>query len=186
VRHGFKAQSERRAASARVALGLRPNTPLDPWQYAKHLNVTVLDFEALRLSKQSYRQLTMSDPDSWSAMTIQLNEKFAIVINPVHARTRQRSDLMHELAHIELLHSPARVEVSQTGLLLLSDYSDEQEQEADWFGATLLVPRDGLVRLRVARKTPVEIAAHFGVSEQLCQWRIHTTGVDAQLRLARR
>jgi Zn-dependent peptidase ImmA (M78 family) len=83
--------------------------------------VTVLNFEALRLSKQTHRQLTMSDPDSWSAMTIQLNAKFAIVMNPVHALTRQRSDLMHELAHIELLHSPTRVEVSQTGLLLLSD-----------------------------------------------------------------
>jgi len=186
VRHGFKAQSERSAASARAALGLKPNAPLDPWQYAKHLNVTVLDFEALGLSRQSHRQLTINDPDSWSAMTIQLNGKFAIVMNPRHALTRQRSDLMHELAHIELLHSPVRVEVSQTGLLLLSDYSDEQEQEADWFAAALLVPRDGLVKLRAARKTPAEIAAHFGVSEPLCQWRIHTTGVDTQLRRARR
>jgi len=186
VRHGFKAQSERSSAAARAALGLRSNTPLDPWLYAKHLNVTVLDFDSLVLSKQAQRQLTMDDPDSWSAMTVQLKGKFAIVMNPVHAVTRQRSDLMHELAHIELRHSPARVEVSPTGLLLLSDYSDEQEQEADWFGAALLVPRDGLVKLRAAQKTPAEIATHFGVSEQLCQWRIHMTGVDTQLRRARR
>jgi len=186
VRHGFKAQSERSSAAARAALGLRSNTPLDPWLYAKHLNVTVLDFDSLVLSKQAQRQLTMDDPDSWSAMTVQLKGKFAIVMNPVHAVTRQRSDLMHELAHIELRHSPARVEVSPTGLLLLSDYSDEQEQEADWFGAALLVPRDGLVKLRAAQKTPAETATHFGVSEQLCQWRIHMTGVDTQLRRARR
>jgi len=56
-----------------------------------------------------------------------VDSKFTIVINPSHAITRQRSDLMHELAHIELRHSPARVEVSRSGLLLLSDYSDEQE-----------------------------------------------------------
>lgn len=186
MRHGFKAQSERSAASARAALGLRPNAPLDPWRYAAHLNVTVLDFTKLTLSKQAQRQLTLNDPDSWSAMTIQVNGKFAIVMNPMHAPTRQRSDLMHELAHIELRHTPVRVEVSQSGLLLLSDYSDEQEQEADWFGAALLVPRDGLVKLRAARKTPAEIATHFGVSEPLCQWRIHMTGVDTQLRRARR
>jgi Zn-dependent peptidase ImmA (M78 family) len=54
--------------------------------------------------------------------------KFAIVINPEHAVTRQRVDLMHELAHIELRHSPARVEASDSGLLLLSDYSDEQDR----------------------------------------------------------
>lgn len=186
MRHGFKAQSERSAVAARAALGLRPNAPLDPWLYAKHLSVTVLDFETLVLSKQSYRQLKINDPDSWSAMTIQLNAKFVIVMNPVHALTRQRSDLMHELAHIELCHSPVRVEVSQTGLLLLSDYSDEQEQEADWFGAALLLPREGLIGLRAARKSPAEIAEHYGVSEALCQWRLRTTGVETQMLRARR
>jgi len=121
VRHGFKAQSERSAASARTALGLKPNAALDPWEYAKHLKVTVLDFETLRLSKQTKSQLIIHDPDSWSGMTLQVDGKFSIVLNPRHALTRQRSDLMHELAHIELRHSPARVEVSESGLLLVSD-----------------------------------------------------------------
>jgi Zn-dependent peptidase ImmA (M78 family) len=186
VRHGFKAQSERSAASARTALGLKPIAPLDPWEYAKHLKVIVLEFETLSLSAQTKSQLTIHDPDSWSAMTLQEQSKFIIVLNPRHARTRQRSDLMHELAHIELRHSPARVELSESGLLLLSDYSDEQEQEADWFGAALLLPRDGLVRLRAARKSPTEIAAHYGVSESLCQWRLRTTGVETQMNRAHR
>jgi len=55
---------------------------------------------------------------------------------------------VHELAHIQLRHPPARVEVSETGLLLLSDYFDEQEQEVDWLGAALLLPSEGLVQLR--------------------------------------
>jgi Zn-dependent peptidase ImmA (M78 family) len=186
VRHGFKAQSERSAASARTALGLRLNAPLDPWEYAKHLNVRVLDFEALSLSKQAKSQLTIHDPDSWSAMTLQVDGKFSIVLHPRHPLTRQRSDFMHELAHIELRHAPVRVEVSESGLLLLSDYSDEQEQEADWFGAALLLPREGLVRLRATRKSPAEIAAYYGVSEALCLWRLRTTGVEAQMRRAHR
>ena len=186
MRHGFKAQSERSAALARTALGLKPNAPLDPWAYAEHLHVRVLDFHALILSKQAKHQLTINDGDSWSAMTLKVDSKFTIVINPSHAITRQRSNLMHELAHIELRHSPARVEVSQSGLMLLSDYSDEQEQEADWFGAALLLPREGLVRLRADRKSPAEIAMHYGVSERLCQWRLRTTGVETQMRRARR
>lgn len=36
--------------------------------------------------------------------------------------------------------------MSSTGLLLLSDYSDDQEDEADWLAAALLLPRDALVR----------------------------------------
>ena len=186
MRHGFKAQSERNAASVRTALGLRPNAPLDPWEYAKYLNVRVLDFETLSLSKQAKSQLTVHDPDSWSAMTLQADGKFSIVLHPRHLLTRQRSDLMHELAHIELRHSPVRVEVSESGLLLLSDYSDEQEQEADWFGAALLLPREGLVRLRATRKSPAEIAAYYGVSEALCLWRLRTTGVETQMRRAHR
>ena len=145
----------------------------------------MLDFDKLDLSKQAKSQLTIHDVDSWSAMTLQVDGKFSIVLNP-RALTRQRSDLMHELAHIELRHSPARVEVSGSGLLLLSDYSDEQEQEADWFGAALLLPREGLARLRAARKSPAEIAAHYGVSEPLCQWRLRTTGVETQMRRSHR
>jgi Zn-dependent peptidase ImmA (M78 family) len=186
VRHGFKAQSERSAALARTSLGLKPNAPIDPWNYAKHLAVKVLEFNLLDLSSQAKRQLTITDGDSWSAMTLQADGTFAIVLNPSHALTRQRCDLMHELAHIELRHSPARVEVSESGLLLLSDYSDEQEQEADWFGAALLLPREGLVRLRSARKSAAEIAVHYGVSEALCQWRLRMTGVDTQMRRAHR
>jgi Zn-dependent peptidase ImmA (M78 family) len=148
------------------------------------LKVRVLDFETLGLSKQAKSQLIVHDPDSWSAMTLQVDGKFSIVLHPRHLLTRQRSDLMHELAHIELRHSPVRVEVSESGLLLLSDYSDEQEQEADWFGAALLLPREGLVRLRATRKSPAEIAAYYGVSEALCLWRLRTTGVETQIRRA--
>lgn len=186
MRRGFKAQAERSAAAARESLGLSPNAPIDPWSYAAHLNVRVLDFGKLDLPARAVSQLTVVDGDSWSAMTLQVERTFAIVLNPAHQITRQRNDLMHELAHIELRHTPARVEVSQTGLLLLSDYSDEQEQEADWLAAALLLPRDGLVQLRSAHHSAAEIANRYGVSEALCEWRLRMTGVDIQMRRAYR
>jgi hypothetical protein len=186
VRRGFKAQAERSAAAARDVLGLSPNAPIDPWAYAAHLNVRVLDFCKLGLPTREVSQLTVIDGDSWSAMTLQLKGTFAIVLNPSHAITRQRNDLMHELAHIELGHAPARVEVSENGLLLLSDYSDEQEQEADWLAAALLLPRDGLVQSRSAGHSAAEIANRHGVSEALCAWRLRMTGVDVQIRRAYR
>jgi Zn-dependent peptidase ImmA (M78 family) len=185
VRRGFKAQAERTSASARAALGLASHARLNPFEYADHLKVTILDFGKLDLPAEAVRQLTVLDGDSWSAMTLKVGETFAIVINPAHATTRQNSDLMHEIAHIVLGHVPARVEVSDTGLLLLSDFSDEQEQEADWLGAALLLPRDGLIRLRTAQKTAGEIAAYYGVSTALCEWRLRMTGVDVQMRRSR-
>jgi len=182
LRRGFKAQAERNAAAARAALGFAEFAPLDPWAYATYLNVIVLDFATLGLDAQVERQLLEIDASGWSAMTLQENDTFAVVVNPAHALVRQRSDLMHELSHILLRHVPARVEVAPSKLLLLSDYSDEQEQEADWQGAALLLPRDGLVRLRGRNQSTAEVAEHFGVSISLCEWRLRMTGVDVQIR----
>jgi Zn-dependent peptidase ImmA (M78 family) len=185
LRRGFKTLAEKASASARQVLNLNGIDPLDPWAYAQHLKVSVLDFSSLGLSTDCIRQLTVLDEESWSAMTLKDDRRFAIVLNPAHAVTRQRNDLMHELAHIALKHVPARVDISPTGLLLLSDYSDEQEQEADWYAGALLLPRTGLMFHRSRIKTSLEIAQHYGVSSALCEWRLRITGVDVQLQRAR-
>lgn len=157
--------------------------PLDPWAYAAYLAVRVFDFAALGLEREVIRQLTEIDASSWSALTLQEGDVSAIVINPAHAKVRQRNDLAHELSHILLRHVPARVDISPSKLLLLSDYSDDQEQEADWQAGALLVPRNGLVHLRSRQKKSVaDIAEHFGVSTSLCEWRLRMTGVDVQIR----
>lgn len=182
MRRGFKTQAEDRAAEVRRQLKLGAMAPLDPWAYSAHLGVTILDFTALGLSPKTVHQLTVADCDSWSAMTLKEGDTFGIVLNPAHALTRQRNDLTHELAHIELRHMPARVEVSKSGVLLLSDYSDEQEQEADWHAGALLLPRHALVHHRSNNQSTEAIADHFGVSRALCEWRLRMTGVDVHLR----
>lgn len=182
MRRGFKALAERKAVTARQALGLADDARLDAYEYARHLKVQVTDPKALELSATALHQLLIADAESWSAMTLQDQGTHIIVINSAHAPTRQQADLMHELAHIELEHVAARVEVSKTGVILLSDYSDEQEQEADWLAGALLVPRDGLVQMRARQMSTNAIAGFFRVSEDLCEWRIRMTGVDVQMR----
>lgn len=182
MRHGFKAQAERLSAKARQALGLPLTAPLDPWVYAQHLGVLVLEFGEMELSPECRRRLLRIDQDSWSGMTIREADTTAIVVNPCHARGRQCSTLMHELAHIILKHVPVRVDVSATGMLLLSEYSEESEAEADWLAAAMLLPRDVLMRCRRRGDSVAQIACSFGASEQLCEWRLRMTGVDVQLR----
>lgn len=186
MRRGFKALAERSAVIARSSLGIPDNAPLDAWAFAKHLKVLVVDLADLGLALDAVNQLTVFDGDSWSAMTLQDRGTHLIVINPSHARTRQQSDLMHELSHIQLSHTAARVEISQSGLMLLSDFAEEQEQEADWYAAALLAPRQALVEMRSHRASVAEIATHFRISEALCEWRLRMTGVDVQMRRARR
>ena len=184
MRHGFKAQAERLSLQARETLGLSEVAPLDPWLYAQHIDVVVLDFQEIEISKSCRGQLLHVDNESWSGMTIKEDGITAIIVNPSHSRGRQSSTLMHELAHLLLKHVPARVEVSPTGMLLLSDYSEESEAEADWLAAAMLLPREALIARRRSGETIGDIATVFGTSEQLCEWRLRMTGVDVQLRRA--
>jgi Zn-dependent peptidase ImmA (M78 family) len=185
LRYGFKAHAERISAGARAELGLGECAPLDPVVYANHLGVMMLDFHSLDLTPKSAAQLLNVDLESWSGMTLKVDSTTAILINPSHNKVRQNADLAHELAHFILKHQPASVQVSATGMFLLSDYSDDMESEADWLAAALLLPRQAIMDRRQVGQSSAQIAQAFGVSTSLCDWRLRMTGVEAQLRRRR-
>lgn len=174
------------SAQARQDLGLAPAARLDPWIYADHIGVVVLDLDVIELSVECRQRLLVADSESWSGMTLREDGVTAIVVNPSHSRGRQASTLMHELAHVILKHVPARVDVSTTGMLLLSDYSEDAEAEADWLAAAMLLPRDVLIARRRIGDSISAIAKEFCVSDSLCEWRVRMTGVDVQLKRAQR
>lgn len=186
MRRGFKSESEERAQHARAALGLSELDRLCPFEYAKHLGIPVVFPKDIKLPQEDFCQLTVTDPDSWSGLTMKKGESAFIVLNSAHPRTRQVSTLMHEISHLSLRHVPARIDVSDNGLLLLSEYDSEQEEEADWLGATLLLPRALLLAARIRGETVEAIAKANGVSTVLCNWRLRKTAVDVQLRARRR
>lgn len=185
MRRGFKASCERLAESHRRAIGVRLDDALDPERLAEHLGVAVWRPEEVPgLAPESVRQLVEDDGDSWSAVTLQLRSSRLTIVNSAHAAVRQRSSVAHELAHLILGHRPTRVDVSDEGLLILSSFEGEEEQEADLLAATLLVPRNGLVRAYRRQRDEECLASHFGVSLQLLKWRLRTTGVAIQAKRA--
>lgn len=93
---------------------------------------------------------------------------------------------MHELAHLIIGHKPARLDLTLDGLMILSSYDKQNEDEANWLAAALLLPRDALLLIRRRGMTNDEAAIAFGCSVQMLQFRINTTGVDVQLRRARK
>ena len=186
MRRGFKADSERRSAAARGALGLTAVAKLCPWQYAESLGILVYEANELDLEPRHATQLLVRDPDSWSGMTLFEEGVHVVVLNSSHGRPRRTATLMHELAHIILEHVPAEVNVSPSGLVLLSDYSLEQEEEADWLGAALLLPEAALIEYRGKGSSMEAVAEAFGVSIQLCSWRCRMTGVEKRLAFRRR
>jgi len=186
MRRGFKAEAERKAASARADMGLAATDKLCPWQYAEYLGVLVYEASELDLEPEHASQLLVRDPDSWSGMTLLDEGVHVVVLNSTHLAPRRASTLMHELAHIILEHAPAEVDVSPSGLVLLSDYSTEQEDEADWLGAALLLPEPALILLRSQGYSIEAIAQKFGVSDQICHWRCRMTGVEKRMAFRRR
>ncbi len=182
MRHGFKAQAERFALSARELLGVSSQSPIEPWDYADALGVVVLDFAKLDLVEKHKRRLLEADSESWSGLTLKEGGRHFVVLNPSHTVARQANTLVHELSHIQLGHRAGRVDISDSGMMLLSEYPSDQEDEADWLAGAILAPRDALYARRVRGVGASDIAAEFGVSVQLVEWRLRMTGIDTQLR----
>jgi len=173
------------AAAAREALGLSAIAPLKPEQYATHVGVEILTIDEMGLSEESRCQLLEVDKGSWSGMAIRESGLIGVLVNPTHSPERQASTMMHELSHVVLKHVPVRVDVSSAGILLVSEYSEDDEEEANWLSGALLLPRDALKHYRDKNWSPTKIMAHFGVSQDMYNWRIRMTGVDVQMRRSR-
>ena len=109
-----------------------------------------------------------------------------VIYNPMHSVGRQASNIVHELAHVMLKHEPARVMFSQDEQMATRTFDQQQEDEANWLGWTLLLPRDALVAARRRRMAKAQIAREYGVSENLVRYRLQVTGVDVQMKRPRR
>jgi hypothetical protein len=174
------------AVAARQELGLDELAPLCPWAFAERRGIAVWSPEDLALDASDLAQLTVVDPDSWSGATVRLGSLAGIIVNSAHPKGRQTNTVMHEMSHILLRHVPSHVEVSETGLLLLSDYPQDVEDEANWLAGAMLLPRAALLLHRGRGASVLEIATGFGVSDELCTWRIRMTAIDRQLGIGRR
>jgi Zn-dependent peptidase ImmA (M78 family) len=180
---GFKSWCEKVALQQRRELELAPTDPLDARALAKHLEVLVwLAGEVPGLEGEALRILTRDDADSWSAVTICTGAKDLIILNPTHSAARQASDITHELSHIIIGHEPARVDVTEDGLLILNTYNKTQEDEAKWLSSCLLLPRPALLLIR-ARRIDLGVAANlYGVSLQMLTYRMNVLGLSKTLR----
>ncbi len=186
MRRGFKAWCERTSSEYRQALGLSLAVSLDPLILAEHLNVRVLmPDEVPGVSPKSLIQLKGSDGlATWSAVTITQGGIRLVILNSGHPSTRQANSLAHELAHIILNHTSDDTQWSPEGVLFRNSFDEEQEDEANWLAACLLLPRQGLLQAYRRQPRPDELARHFGVSQKLVNWRLRMTGITRQARRA--
>jgi Zn-dependent peptidase ImmA (M78 family) len=185
-RRGFKSQCERRAVEYRKQLGLHPTAPLSATALAKHLGITVWSTQDIAsLSANDMQLLNNEQDDSWSALTMRVGTSNLVLFKPVSSAGRRNSVIMHELSHIILGHELAEACILEDGSLVPGNFSQDQEDEADWFAGTLLLPRPALLFIQ-SRRTASQLACErYQVSNEMLTWRTRMTGVAHQMRRRR-
>jgi Zn-dependent peptidase ImmA (M78 family) len=181
VRRGFKSEAEVDAARLRRELGLADTDRLDPFALADYLGIPVFSLQRmLTYGANPYAISYFKGPGrrQFSATSVTDDTGFAIIVyNERHSDVRQCSNVCHELAHIVLFHEPTTIVDSQGRRF----WDAQREDEASWMGATLLVPRSGLLALLDRGAETDEVADIYGVSLPLLKWRVQMTGVSRQL-----
>ncbi len=183
LRPGFKAEAETIAQRVRAELGLGPLDALDCFSLAEAWGIPVVSLGELRedgAKDRSIRRL-LSEDGGFSATTVVLGTKRLIVYNPRQPPGRSASSLSHELSHLILEHAAAPA----IGIGGCRHWDGVQEAEADWLGATMLVPRESALEWMRQNADLEDGARNFGVSVELFRWRVNHTGVVRQVAAGR-
>lgn len=180
MERGFKSRCEEISRHLRLELGLRSTAPLTIERLATHLDVSVWSVSEIELSEEDLRQLIDVDGQSWSAITVSVFDKYAVVFNPTHTDGRHSSNVMHELSHIVLGHDPTTMFFVGEGELALRGYNSDTEEEANWLAGTLLLPRNALVHIRKTRMPDEQARMIYSVSDRMLNYRLRMTGVNRQ------
>lgn len=188
MRHGFKKWCEEQSLYWRKEFDLLPQHHLPSRDLANRFEVEVIYPENIpELAQKDLDRLLYHDPRSWSAVTVNVDDCSIIISNPQNSTARQESDIMHEMAHIIRGHDPIRLQTLPGFPFPFREYRKEDEEEAEWLGACLQIPRDGLLWvMRRGLRTNEQIAEHFVASLEMVRFRRNKTGVDKQLQYARR
>src|SRR5579863_8848595 len=159
-RRGFKSEAERISLSVREELGLDRMDSLNCLELCKQFGIPVLTITELRnLGARSTSIIHLqSDQAGFSALTVCAGTKRLIVYNPSHPPGRRANSLAHELSHIILEH-PLAPALGAGGC---RRWDRDLEDEANWQGATLLVPRDAAFAWLWNGGSIEDGARHFG------------------------
>jgi Zn-dependent peptidase ImmA (M78 family) len=178
---GFKSWCENASVEIRKQLGLAQAAPISPLALAEYLGVRILSVDQIDgLEQQTRRILLETNNGGWSAVTVSSGADDWVIYNPTHSAGRQASDIMHELAHILIGHTPATVVLSPDAILATRSFNRQQEDEASWLAGCLLLPRTALLAIAASKQAPELTCRDFGVTHDLLEYRMNVSGARIQ------
>jgi Zn-dependent peptidase ImmA (M78 family) len=167
-RHGFKAQANRIALRIREKMGLEDIAPINPEDICKRLEIELIEMTKLGCDVSAF---CGTDSSCFSAVTVPMGHKLAIVHNDTHHRNRQRSNICHELAHWFLGHkgAPPLLENGERS------HDGQIEGEANFLAGCLLIPNEAAVHI-VGSGLKLQAMTIYGVSSQMLDFRLRMSG----------
>ena len=124
------------------------------------------------------KKLSTDACSEWSAMSVPLDEdheRWAVLLNDCHTEERQRVTLLEEVWHILLGHKLTKI--AKIAESFGRTYDSAEEHDAYYLASATLLPRKAVAALVGAGKTSADIAAHFGTSPELVDYRIKRLGL---------
>lgn len=190
MRRGFKSAADRHAADLREAVGCSEYETIDLPRLARHLKVTVLAADKVLGSLEPLQALHAEQKGAFSAATFIVPGRTVVFYNPIDLNGcyitpteakrdgRTRSNIAHEFSHLVLGHQVREVQKIAGHSFFTCDA--EQETEANWLAASMLLPRKLLLAAAYRGDTDDEIARDYNVTKQMATFRMNTSGARMQ------
>ncbi|MBD2246543.1 XRE family transcriptional regulator [Nostoc sp. FACHB-888] len=178
-----KDEMEKMAEEFRKDIGLFENEALDPF-YLKVEGVEMMSLADISgIDNDLKSQLLNSEKQSWSAMSIPLEEgsdKWAIIWNSSQSQKRQRVSLLEEIWHILLGHQLTRI--TKVADIYGRTFAEVEEHDAYYLAAATLLPSDVIKKLVKEKQDISEVAANYGITPNLIEYRIKRLGLWHQYK----
>jgi Zn-dependent peptidase ImmA (M78 family) len=128
----------------------------------------ILEHYQLTLEQAKFQQYSVGGAFDREKKTIYL----AVDESPI----RQAFTIAHELGHL-ILHKKKQDLFFRHQVKEFNGDSKEDEREANWFAASLLMPKEMVVKTWNEYKSIELLAQYFGVSRQAAFWRVKNLGL---------
>jgi Zn-dependent peptidase ImmA (M78 family) len=152
------------------------STPFDVISFAQDLGIEVLESDQLEKTTRGYIK-------EFS------NNKVVICVNKNNYFNRKRFTIAHELGHYflhrgKLKNTIIEAEDYQDNAMYHDETLNQEEKEANNFGATILMPKEQFIKLWNMDNYPVEMMAKdFLVSELAIYTRAKFLGLIGDFRM---
>lgn len=175
-RSSYFLHCDEEATEFRKRYGFDQSQPVEPFELAKRLDISVIEANKLKGMNAKDLKLLKALEADWSGLSFRSPKGLVVVLNPFHSQARRHMTLMEEICHSIHGHKP-KVKISPLGPTEIDflQYSEKDEKDAYAIGAAILVPFETLRKMIFEQKTVDEIAKHFLVSADLIKYRVKVT-----------